>query len=232
MVERLTRLDASFLYLEEPGTPMHVGGVLILQRPPGGVEALAALVQARLALVPRYRQRVAEVPGHLANPVWVDDPSFDINYHVRRSALPRPGTEVQLLELVSRLTSRALDRRRPLWEAYLVEGLADDRVAVVTKTHPALVDGLSAFDIGQVLLDADPDAPVPPVEEWHPKPPPNGAALLWEALDEYARRPSAVVDTVVGAVTDVRSTAARVTGAAGGLLRTARKTLMPAPHSP
>ena len=232
MVERLTRLDASFLYLEEPGTPMHVGGVLILQRPPGGVEALAALVQARLPLVPRYRQRVAEVPGHLANPVWVDDPDFDIDYHVRRSGLPRPGTDAQLLELVSRLTSRPLDRRRPLWEAYLVEGLSDDRVAVVTKTHPALVDGLSALDIGQVLLDVDPDAPVPPAEEWHPRRPPNGAALLWEALDEYARRPSAVVDTVLGAVTDVRSTAARVTGAAGGLLRTARKTLMPAPQSP
>ena len=111
--------------------------------------------------MPRYRQRVAEVPGHLANPVWVDDPDFDIAYHVRRSGLPRPGTEAQLLDLVSRLTSRPLDRTRPLWEAYLVEGLSDNRVAVVTKTHPALVDGLSAIDIGQVLLDVDPDAPAP-----------------------------------------------------------------------
>lgn len=232
MVERLTRLDASFLYLEEPDTPMHVGGVLILERPPGGVEALADLVEARLPLVPRYRQRVAEVPGHLANPVWLDDPDFDINYHVRRSGLPRPGTETQLLDLVSRLTSRPLDRRRPLWEAYLVEGLSDNRVAVVTKTHPALVDGLSALDIGQVLLDVDPAAPIPEAEEWRPQRPPNGAALVWQALDEYARRPSAVVDTVRGAVTDVRSTAARLTGVAGGLLRTARKAVMPAPNSP
>src|SRR5215204_3426473 len=136
MVERLTTLDASFLYLEEPDTPMHVGGVLILQRPAGGVEALADLVQARLPLVPRYRQRVAEVPGHLANPAWVDDPDFDISYHVRRSALPRPGSEEQLLDLVARLTARPLDRSRPLWEMYLVEGLAGDRTAVVTKTHP------------------------------------------------------------------------------------------------
>ncbi|HET6394635.1 MAG TPA: wax ester/triacylglycerol synthase family O-acyltransferase [Blastococcus sp.] len=232
MVERLTSLDASFLYLEEPDTPMHVGGVLILERPAGGVEALADLVQARLPLVPRYRQRVAEVPGHLANPVWVDDPDFDINYHVRRSGLPRPGTEAQLLDLVSRLNSRPLDRRRPLWEAYLVEGLSDDRVAVVTKTHPALVDGLSALDIGQVLLDVYPDAPVPAPEEWRPLHPPNGATLVWEALDEYARRPSAVVDTVRGAVTDVRSTAARLTGVVGGLMRTARKAVMPAPNSP
>jgi diacylglycerol O-acyltransferase len=232
MVERLTRLDASFLYLEEPDTPMHVGGVLVLERPPGGVEALARLVAARLPLVPRYRQRVAEVPGHLADPVWVDDPDFDIDYHVRRSGLPRPGTETQLLDLVSRLTSRPLDRRRPLWEAYLVEGLSGDRVAVVTKTHPALVDGLSALDIGQVLLDVDPDAPTPPVEEWRPRRPPSGARLVWGALDEYARRPSRVVDTAWGAVIDVRSTAARLTGVAGGLLRTARKTIMSAPSSP
>src|ERR671916_1779986 len=198
MVERLSRLEASFLYLEEPSTPMHVGGVLILEPPPAGVDALAALVEARLSLVPRYRQRVAEVPGHLANPVWVDDPDFDLAYHLRRSALPRPGTEAQLLDLVSRLTSRPLDRRRPLWEAYLVEGLAGDRVAVVTKTHPALVDGLSALDIGQVLLDVDPDAATPAPEEWRPQRPPNGATLVWGALDEYGRRPSAVVDTVRG----------------------------------
>jgi WS/DGAT/MGAT family acyltransferase len=232
MVERLTRLDASFLYLEEPDTPMHVGGVLILEAPPGGVDALAALVEARLPLVPRYRQRVAEVPGHLANPVWVDDPDFDIAYHVRRNGLPRPGTEGQLLDLVSRLTSRPLDRTRPLWEMYLVDGLPDGRVAVVTKTHPALVDGLSAIDIGQVLLDVEPDAPAPGAGEWRPQRPPNGVQLVWQALDEYVRRPSAIVDTARGAVTDVRSTAARFTGVAGGLLRTARKTLLPAPNSP
>src|SRR4051794_16970617 len=188
MGERLSMLDASFLYFEEPDTPMHVSGVLILEKPPGGVEALAALVAARLSLVPRYRQRVAEVPGHLANPVWVDDPDFDLAYHVRRSGLPRPGTEEQLLDLVSRLSSRPLDRRRPLWEAYLVEGLSGDRVAVVTKTHPALVDGLSALDLGQVLLNGDPDSPTPPADEWRPRRLPSGAELVWEALDEYARR--------------------------------------------
>ena len=127
-------------------------------------------------LVPRYRQRVAEVPGHLANPVWVDDLDFDLAYHLRRSGLPRPGTEAQLLDLVSRLTSRPLDRNRPLWEAYLVEGLPDGRVAVVTKTHPALVDGLSAIDIGQVLLDVSPDAPAPDPVEWTPQRPPTGAS--------------------------------------------------------
>ena len=232
MVERLSRLDASFLYLEEPGTPMHVGGVLILEAPPGGLEALAALVEARLSLVPRYRQRVAEVPGHLAGPVWVDDPEFDIAYHLRRSGLPRPGTEAQLLDLVSRLTSRPLDRHRPLWEAYLVEGLPEGRVAVVTKTHPALVDGLSAIDIGQVLLDVSPDAPAPTPAAWTPMRPPTGVELVWEAIDEYVRRPSSAVETVREVVTDVRSTAARITGIAGGLLRTARKAVLPVQHSP
>jgi diacylglycerol O-acyltransferase len=232
MVERLTGLDASFLYLEEPDTPMHVGGVLIFEAPAGGADALADLIAARLALVPRYRQRVAAVPGHLANPVWVDDPDFDLAYHLRRSALPRPGTEAQLFDLVSRLTSRPLDRTRPLWEAYLVEGLSEGRVAVVTKTHPALVDGLSAIDIGQVLLDVDPDARAPEPSEWRPQRPPNGAQLVWGALDEYVRRPSAAVDAALGAVTDVRSTAARLSGSAAGLLRTAQKALLAAPHSP
>jgi diacylglycerol O-acyltransferase / wax synthase len=232
MVERLTRLDASFLYLEEPDTPMHVAGVLILEAPAGGVDALAELVAARLPLVPRYRQRVAEVPGHLANPVWLDDPDFDIAYHVRRNGLPRPGTEAQLLDLVSRLASRPLDRTRPLWEMYLVEGLSRRRVAVVTKTHPALVDGLSAIDIGQVLLDVEPDASAPEPGPWHPQPPPNGAQLVWQALDEYARRPSAIVDAARDAVTDVRSTAARLTGVAGGLFRTVRSTMLPVAHSP
>ena len=232
MVERLSTLDASFLYLEEPDTPMHVGGVLILEALPGGVDALADLVEARLPLVPRYRQRVAVVPGHLANPVWVDDPEFDIAYHVRRNGLPRPGTEAQLLDLVSRLTSRPLDRTRPLWEMYLVDGLSHGRVAVVTKTHPALVDGLSAIDIGQVLLDVEPEAPAPEPVEWRPERPPTGTQLLWDALDEYARRPSAIVDTARAAVTDVRATAGRLTGVAGGLLRTARKTMLAAPPSP
>lgn len=232
MVERLSRLDASFLYLEEPGTPMHVGGVLVLEAPPGGLDALAALVEARLSLVPRYRQRVAEVPGHLADPVWVDDPEFDIAYHLRRSGLPRPGTEAQLLDLVSRLTSQPLDRQRPLWEAYLVEGLPDGRVAVVTKTHPALVDGLSAIDIGQVLLDVEADAATPAPDRWVPERPPTGVELVWEALDEYVRRPSSAVETVREAVTDVRSTAARATGIAGSLLRTARKAVLPVRHSP
>jgi diacylglycerol O-acyltransferase / wax synthase len=232
MVERLTTMDASFLYLDAPDAPLHVGGVLVLEAPVGGAEALAELVEARLSLVPRYRQRVAEVPGHLANPVWVDDPDFDVAYHVRRSALPRPGTEQQLYDLVSRVTAQPLDRHRPLWEIYLVEGLAGNRVAVITKTHPALVDGLSAIDIGQVLLDTEPDAPVPAAEDWQPRRAPSPPELVVQALQQYLRRPTSVLDTARGAVTDARSVGVRLSAASRGLLRTARSTVSGAPHSP
>jgi WS/DGAT/MGAT family acyltransferase len=237
VVERLTPLDASFLYLEDPDTPMHVSGVLVLEGPSGVLdhEALMDLVRTRLPLVPRYRQRVLEVPGHLANPVWVDDPDFDVSYHVRRSALPRPGTEEQLLELVARVAARPLDHDRPLWEMYLVEGLARDRSAIITKTHSALVDGLGGIDIGQVILDATPDGPPsPPVEsDWRPRRPPGSVALVWEAVEDYFARPSAVMETARTAAGDVRATTARWAGVAGGLLTAvARTAIRPAPVSP
>ncbi|GAA4331864.1 wax ester/triacylglycerol synthase family O-acyltransferase [Klenkia terrae] len=237
MVDRLTSLDASFLYLEDADTPMHVAGFLVLESPRGGLdhEDLVDLVSSRLVLVPRFRQKVVEVPGHLANPAWIDDPDFDVTYHVRRSALPRPGTEEQLLDLVARLTARPLDHSRPLWEMYLVEGLAGDRIAVVTKTHPALVDGLTAIDIGQVILD---DAPVPadrpaPPDEWRPRRPPGPVALVWEAVEEAVQRPTAVLDTVRTATGDLRATAGRLVGTAGSVLSAlARTTVRPAPTSP
>src|SRR4051794_15062633 len=126
MPPRLSALDASFLYLEQPTTPMHVGAVSIFRRPRAGFDydRLVELIEQRIALVPRYRQKVRHVPGNLARPVWIDDPDFDVAYHVRRSALPKPGSDAQLTELVARLMSRPLDHTRPLWEMYLVEGLA------------------------------------------------------------------------------------------------------------
>ncbi|MEO7981379.1 MAG: wax ester/triacylglycerol synthase domain-containing protein, partial [Sporichthyaceae bacterium] len=149
MPDRLSPLDVSFLYFEEPTTPMHVGAVAVFQAPEGGfdLDRLVRLISARIAFVPRYRQRIRWVPGRLANPVWVDDENFDVSYHVRRSALPKPGTDAQLAEFVARVQSRALDRSRPLWEMYLVEGLADGRFALITKTHHAMVDGIGAVDI-------------------------------------------------------------------------------------
>ncbi|HEX2551691.1 MAG TPA: wax ester/triacylglycerol synthase domain-containing protein, partial [Nocardioidaceae bacterium] len=144
MADRLSALDVSFLYMEEPTTPMHVGGLLVFEPPPDGFDydRLVKLIEDRIGLVPRYRQKIRWVPGHLANPIWVDDADFDITFHVRRSALPRPGSDEQLHELVSRLMSRRLDRNRPLWEMYLVEGLEGGRIAIISKTHHALVDGI------------------------------------------------------------------------------------------
>ena len=144
------------LALDTAHTPGHVGTVDIFDAGPDGFdyERLIGLIRERIAYVPRYRQRVRGVPARLAGPVWVDDENFDLTFHVRRSALPRPGTPEQLREFVGRVLARRLDRSRPLWEMYLVEGLEDDRFALVGKSHLRLVDGIDTVDIGQVLLDA------------------------------------------------------------------------------
>src|SRR5690349_15784483 len=145
MTDRLSPLDVSFLYMETPTTAMHVGGVATFEPPPSEAldyDHLVDLISRRIALVPRYRQKVRFIPGRLANPVWVDDEDFDVTYHVRRSALPTPGSDEQLAELVARLQSRTLDRRHPLWELVVVEGLEGGRIAIVTKVHQALVDGV------------------------------------------------------------------------------------------
>ncbi|HEY4422525.1 MAG TPA: wax ester/triacylglycerol synthase family O-acyltransferase [Pseudonocardia sp.] len=260
MPPRLSALDASFLYLEQPTTPMHVGGVSIFRRPrpagPSGgfdYERLVDLIEQRIALVPRYRQKVRYVPGNLARPVWVDDPDFDIAYHVRRSALPKPGSDEQLNELVARLMSRPLDHTRPLWEMYLVEGLARGRTAVLTKTHQAMVDGVSAFDIGQVILDvsatptAEPldgkagDAPLPgrgrrgrsTVEEfWMPRPEPSDTQLILGAVAEAVARPAEIVDNVRVAAGDALATVGKIVGTAGSLFSMARAASRRAPGTP
>jgi diacylglycerol O-acyltransferase len=234
MADRLSPLDVSFLYMEEANTPMHVGGVAIFQVPEGGFdyEAMVELIEARIGLVPRYHQRVKGVPGHVAAPVWVDDENFDISYHVRRSALPRPGTDVQLYELAARVGSRPLDPHRPLWELYIVEGLSRNRFAVISKTHHAMVDGIAAVDIGQVLLDASPEGEVPDVSFWEPRREPSSATLLVDAVTELASRPTAWVDAVRVGVSDVRRTLGRLGEAAGGMLNVARTVVRTAPTSP
>lgn len=260
MPPRLSALDASFLYLEQPTTPMHVGGVSIFRRPrpsgPSGgfdYDRLVELIEQRLALVPRYRQKVRYVPGNLARPVWVDDPDFDIAYHVRRSALPNPGSDEQLTQLVARLMSRPLDHTRPLWEMYLVEGLARGRTAVLTKTHQAMVDGVSALDIGQVILDIsatpataaldgeDGDTPLPGrgrrghnmVEEfWMPRPEPSDTQLILGAVAEAVARPAEIVDNVRVAAGDALATVGKIAGTAGSLFSMARAASRRAPGTP
>ncbi len=212
MAERLTPADLAFFYLEGRRTPQHVGGLAVFTAPTSGFDydRLVALLEERIALVPRYRQRIRSVPGRLSNPVWVDDPNFDITYHVRRSALPAPGTETQLLDFVSRIQSRLLDRSRPLWEMYLVEGLADGRIAIVTKTHHSLVDGVHSVDLAQVILDETPEPRRTVAGIWMPAPEPSALQLMGEAVAGMLRQPASVLDSlrygVWDAVREVRQT--------------------------
>jgi diacylglycerol O-acyltransferase / wax synthase len=235
VTERLSALDVSFLYMESPSTPMHVGSVARFAPPAGtsfDYDALCDLVSRRIGLVPRYRQKVRWVPGHLANPVWVDDEDFDIAYHVRRSALPKPGSDAQLRQLVGRLQARQLDRNRPLWEIYLVEGLADGRFAIITKTHHAMVDGISAVDIATLILDLEPTPRETPEDMWIPHPGPSGLGLVADAIADSLRRPSQILDTVHSGLTDARLTAERAFGALNGVAAFARTSLKSAPSSP
>jgi diacylglycerol O-acyltransferase len=235
VADRLSSLDTSFLHLEDATTPMHVGSVMVFDAPIGGFdyESLVTLISQRIAHVPRYRQRIKTVPGGLGNPVWVDDTNFDMSYHVRRSALPRPGSDEQLEELVARIQPRPLDRSRPLWEVYLVEGLADDRFAVITKTHHSLVDGISAVDIGNVLVDGNPTASEGVLTTWRARPEPSGLELVVSALTEAARTPSQVVETVQHGVSDVTRAVGKVASVASDVISTlARVSARPAPASP
>jgi diacylglycerol O-acyltransferase / wax synthase len=233
--DRLTSLDTSFLYMEESTTPMHVGSVMVFQPPDQGFDydRLVSLITNRIAFVPRYRQRIREVPGRLANPVWVDDVDFDITYHVRRSALPRPGSDDQLQEFVARVQPKRLDRGRPLWEVYLVEGLAEGRFALVTKTHQALVDGINAVDIAHVIVDGESDREEPVNDKWRPARKPSDVELITGALVEAVHRPSQIVDNVRGGVTDVKAVGGRLLSAVGTVVSTvARGAARPAPSSP
>ena len=234
MTDRLNPLDVSFLYFETPTTAMHVGGVATFQPPDTGFDydRLVELIGQRIGLVPRYRQKVRQVPGRLANPVWVDDEDFDLTYHVRRSALPRPGSDAQLRELVGRLMSRQLDRNRPLWETYLVEGLSGGRVAIITKTHHAMVDGVSAVDIGTVMLDVTPTPREVPADDWRPARSPGPLGLVAGAVGDLVLRPTQALDTARTAVVDVRATAGRVAEVAGGVWASARSIARAAPESP
>ena len=234
MTDRLSSLDVSFLYLEQPTTAMHVGSVMIFQLPADGldVDRLTRHVGSRIAFVPRYRQRIRSIPGRIANPVWVDDEHFDLSYHIRRSALPRPGSDAQLEELVARLQARPLDRRRPLWELYLVEGLSDGRFALVSKVHQALVDGVRTVDLGQVILDDSAEVSEPPPSSWQPAVEPTAVELLVGAVVESVQRPGQIVDAVRHGMVDVRDTAEFTARSAARVVSAVRWAAGGPPKSP
>lgn len=217
-MERMGPLDAEFLAIEEGVAHMHIAGCSIFEGPVPSQDEILEMFRAALPRLPRYRQRVRTVPLGLGRPVWVDDPHFDLEYHVRRTALPEPGSHQELAALVGRLMSQELDRRRPLWEAWIVEGLTGDRWAAVSKVHHCMVDGIAGTDLMAALLDLTPDAPLEPVDEtWEPEPEPSGPELVldaWRGLAEdvwemvqgvpgLARHPSRAVDAVADAARGV-----------------------------
>ncbi len=202
MVSRLSPADASFYRLENTATPMYVGSLAILRRPRAGLsyETLLHTIEQRLPQIPRYRQKVREVPVGTARPVWIDDGDFDITYHVRRSALPSPGSDEQLHELIARLAARPLDKTRPLWEMYLVEGLSKNRLALYTKSHQALINGMTALEINHVIADRTKRPPAFPEDIWVPERDPGNTRLVLGAIGEWLVGPSAQLQAVGSAI--------------------------------
>jgi diacylglycerol O-acyltransferase len=186
-LDRMSPLDAMFLHLEDGVSHMHIASVLLLDGPPPSYDEFASMVAGKLSLVPRYRQVVRFVPLQLGRPVWADDPHFNLAYHVRHTALPPPGDEADLRRLVGRVMSQQLDRTKPLWELWMVEGLSDGRWALLAKTHHSMVDGVSGTELLTVMFDVAPDATPPATADWEPAPLPSGVALAVDAVATMAR---------------------------------------------
>jgi WS/DGAT/MGAT family acyltransferase len=189
MVDRLSPLDASFLHIEDDVSHMHIASVAIFEGPAPDYEELVAMVASKLPLVPRYRQVVKFVPLDLGRPVWVDDPHFNLQYHVRATALAAPGGDAQLRTLVGRVMSQQLDRTKPLWEMWMVEGLESGHWALMSKTHHCMVDGVSGTDLLTVVLDREPEPERNSVDEWQPEPQPSRLELAAAALRDRLTSP-------------------------------------------
>ena len=202
----------SSLLAERGPIHVNVGAALILEGDPPTLDELLEHVESRLALVPRFRQRVQATPLQITNPVWADDPGFDLEWHVRHVALPRPGSTDQLRELVGRVMSTPLDLERPLWQLYLVEGLEGGRHAYISKTHHALVDGVSAVDVGTIMLDPNPEGTEMPIpeERWDPDVPSPELLFVRAATDRISTPMRAARKAALGALSMPRETAGRV----------------------
>jgi WS/DGAT/MGAT family acyltransferase len=232
-MDRLSAIDASFLAQEGRSSHMHVGAVLLFEGPPPTQEELIAHVEDRLHLVPRYRQKLAFPRFEMGRPLWIDDPRFNIAYHVRATALPSPGSIEELRLLTGRIFSQRLDRSKPLWEMWLVQGLSDNRFALITKTHHAMVDGVSGVDLATVLFDL---GPVPqklePEEPWVPEPEPSQADLVAAGVRGLAKAPLDVAGRAFGALRDPASTVHGAREAAEGIGEIVWAGLNPAPATP
>jgi diacylglycerol O-acyltransferase / wax synthase len=188
-VDRMSALDAGFFYAESENTPMHVGSVAIFEGPAPSYGDVVRLILSKLPKVPRYRQRARPVPMQLGRPVWVDDPHFQILYHVRHTAVPKPGSDEQLRNLAGRILGQRLDLAKPLWELWLVEGLADDRWALISKVHHCMVDGVAGTDLMQLMFDLTADATHEAPQDWTPQRSPSSLSLVAGAVTETMTHP-------------------------------------------
>src|SRR4051812_6405135 len=233
-LDRLTAVDASFLAQESPVSHMHVGGLTIFEGPPPSFEEITEALRGRLHLVPRYRQKLAVPPLGTGRPLWVDDPDFNLEYHVRQTALPDPGSEEQLFNLASRVFSQQLDRSKPLWEVWVAENLEDNRFAIISKTHHALIDGVAGVDLATVLFDIE---PVPKKVDntgvpWTPEREPNGVDLLATGARDLLRSGLRVANDAVGALTHPDRTVSGAREVVEGFGEVVWAGLNPAPSTP
>jgi WS/DGAT/MGAT family acyltransferase len=233
-LDRLTAIDASFLAQEGANSHMHIGGLVLCEGPAPQYEEMLDHIRSRLHLVPRYRQKLTQPPLETGRPLWIDDPSFNLEYHVRQTALPAPGTEEQLLRLVGRLMSQQLDRSKPLWEMWIVEGFDGGGFAVISKTHHALIDGISGVDLATVMFDLTPvPADVPhPDEPWQAHPEPSGAELVAGGAVGLARSVVGGAFRVAGALARPQAALHAVSEAAEGVGEVVWAGLNPAPPTP
>jgi diacylglycerol O-acyltransferase len=230
--DRLSSTDASFLAQERQSSHMHVGAVLLFEGPPPSYEELLGQIESRLHLVPRYRQKLAFPPFETGKPVWVDDPTFNLEYHARITALPKPGSEQQLRDLAGRIFSQRLDRSKPLWETWLVHGLAGGGFALISKTHHALIDGVAGVDLASVLFDLSPVPSKVDPEPWTPKPEPSGAELLAEGVKGVVRSPFELAGRALGAVRRPGHSLGVLRESAEGIGEVVWAGLNPAPDTP
>ncbi len=232
-MDRLSAVDASFLHQEKHASHMHVGALVTFEGPPPAHVDFVDHIASRLALVPRYRQKLAVPPFEMGRPFWVDDPSFNLQYHVRHTALPKPGSDDQLRQLVGRIFSQRLDRSKPLWEVWLVQGLRGNRFALISKTHHALVDGVAGVDIATVLFDLSPvPAAVSELEPFEPSPEPSEAELVAQGVRGLLRTPIDVASRALGAVGAPGRSLEQAREAAEGIGELLWAGLNPAPDVP
>jgi diacylglycerol O-acyltransferase / wax synthase len=231
--DRLSAVDASFLAQEKQSSHMHVGALVIFDGPAPSREEFEAHLRSRLRRVPRYRQKLAFPRLEAGRPFWVDDPNFNLDYHVRHTALPKPGSEEQLRALAGRIFSQRLDRSKPLWEVWIVHGLEGGRFALISKTHHALVDGVSGVDIATVLFDLTPvPGELEDDDDWRPEPEPSDVELVAEGVKGLVRTPFSLAGRAVGALQHPAETLERVREVAEGLGEVVWAGLNPAPDVP